>query len=124
VVISPKLLTAIKAAQANPIEGLSKMAAVIYDRNRLISIGLNSHKTHPLAKQFQKNVHALKIHAEIAAIVNARQSVEGMSMFIARVNRSGLPMLAKPCNGCFRAITAFGIKNVHWTENYYDGYHI
>lgn len=114
---------AIKVAQANPITDLPKMAALIYDRKKLISVGMNSRKSHPLAKQFQKHPEAICTHAEIAAIVNAMRqgiSVEGMSMYIARIGRLGYPLLAKPCIGCSRALISFGLKNVYWTENTHE----
>jgi len=108
---------ALKIAQANGIQDLPRMAAVIYDkRNRLVSVGLNSRRTHPLAAKFGKHVEAICLHAEIAAIVNARQCVEGMTMYIARVGSKNEPRLAKPCTGCQRALIAFKLKRVVWTQ--------
>lgn len=122
-IVNPRVVIlleeAIKVALANPITDLPKMAALIYNRKKLIAVGMNSRKSHPLAKQFQKNPHTVCVHAEIAALVNAMRqgiSVEGMSIYIARVGKLGYPMLAKPCSGCSRALMSFGINNIYWTE--------
>lgn len=106
---------AISLALANPVKGLPRMAAVIADGKRVVSIGLNSRKTHPLAARYGRNPEALCIHAEIAAIASARESVDGMTMYIARVRKDGHPALAKPCIGCAMALAAFGISDVHFT---------
>lgn len=106
---------AISLARANPVQNLPRMAAIITDGKRIVSTGFNSRRTHPLAARFQRNPAALCIHAELAAIVNAREPIAGMTMYVARVLKSGEPALAKPCVGCERAIAAFGIKDVTWT---------
>jgi deoxycytidylate deaminase len=106
---------AIKAALANPIKRAPRMAAVIKDRKRLVSIGLNTFKTHPLQAKFGKMDECIYLHAEIAAFVNARCDVTGMTLYVARVTRDGKPALAKPCSGCQRAIVQFGFGKVEWT---------
>lgn len=95
--------------------GLPRMAATIYDGRRMASYGLNSRRTHPLQARFGRNEQSLCLHAEIAALANARQSVAGMVMYVARVYRNGEPALAKPCAGCERAIVEFGLSDVQWT---------
>lgn len=109
------LNVALEIARSNPIIGLPQMAAVIYDRRSLISYGVNSRKTHPLQAKFGKHDQAICLHAEIAALANARQSVEGMVMYVARAYKDGSPGLAKPCKGCERALIEFGIADVEWT---------
>lgn len=109
---------AIKLAKGNPVQGLPKMAALIYDGKRLVGAGINSRKTHPLQSKFSKHPEAICIHAEIAAIADCRriEDLSGMTMFIARVGHDGEPKLAKPCSGCQKAIIAFNLKDVIWTE--------
>jgi deoxycytidylate deaminase len=109
---------AVKVALANmSADGLPRMGAVIYRRRRLISIGQNSRRSHPLQARYGRNPASICIHAEIAALANARESVAGAVMFVARVFRDGKPALAQPCSGCQRAIAAFGLSDVEWTEN-------
>lgn len=109
------LKVALEIARSNPIIGKPRMAAVIYDRRHLVSYGLNSFKTHPLMARFNKHPQAVCLHAEIAALANARQSVEGLTMYVARAFADGSPGLAKPCKGCERALIEFGLGDVQWT---------
>lgn len=116
-------LAKVAAANPNPTE---KLAAAIVCRNRIISIGMNSMKTHPLQAKYGKNVHAVFLHAEIAAIKNALREIEvddfsKCDIYIARIKKEK-PFskkfvwgLAKPCSGCERAIAEFGLKRVIYT---------
>lgn len=107
---------------------LASVVASIYISNRLVSYGFNSRKTHPLQYKFSKNSQAICIHAEIDAIRNALRIVpepilSSATMYIARAKSpaprkpKSLMGLAKPCSGCARAIAAFGIRNVYYTED-------
>jgi len=95
------------------------MAAILITRCGKSYIGFNKYKTHPLQKKFGRNPHSIHLHAEMDAIVQAvmaRDSIDGASLYIARVLKDGTPALAKPCVGCERAIIHFGIKEVSWTQ--------
>lgn len=108
---------AVSLARMNPVKGLPRMAAILKCWNG-ITTGRNSRKTHPLMAKFGRNSKSICLHAEIDAIRNAiRRGLdpEGATMYVARVTRDGKPALAKPCEGCQRAIVAFGIKDVQWT---------
>jgi tRNA(Arg) A34 adenosine deaminase TadA len=114
-----------KVAAANPHPAEKFAAAVVY-RNRIISIGMNSMKSHPLQAKYSKNEHAIFLHSEIAAIKNALRELEvddltKCDIYITRVKKEK-PFskkfvwgLAKPCPGCQRAIAEFGIKRVIYT---------
>lgn len=125
------LNTLFKVAAANPTQS-EKMAAAIVYRNRIISIGMNSMKSHPLQAKYAKNDHAIYLHSEIAAIKNALREVEiddlaKCDIYIARVKKEKpftkkyVYGLAKPCAGCERAIAEFGLKRVVYTCD--DGTH-
>jgi tRNA(Arg) A34 adenosine deaminase TadA len=97
----------------------TKHAAAIYLGNKLISVGVNQLKTHPLQARFGINRDAIYLHAEIDAIRNAlkRISLDDLSrttLYVARI-RDGKPKLSKPCAGCTRAILHFNIHDVYWT---------
>lgn len=86
----------------------------------------NVEKTHPFAKKYQKNQHAIHLHAETHCIVKFLQSgyntrqLRKSIMYIARAIfdpetnkfRYGL---CKPCIGCERALIDFGVKHVYFT---------
>ena len=54
-------LTKVAAANPHPAE---KFAAAIVFRNRIVSVGLNSMKSHPMAAKYSKNKHAIFLHSE------------------------------------------------------------
>lgn len=107
---------ALVTARANPMEHWPKIAALIFDKRKLIAVGLNQNKTHPLQAKFQRHPEAVYLHAEIAALAAVRGSCEGLTMYVARVGAHGEPRLAKPCWACQRAIMSFGLKGVYWSE--------
>ena len=110
---------AVGAALNNPVEGLPRMAAILVTRSGKAYTGLNSRKSHPLAKRFGRNEKSICLHAEMDAIrlaCAAGDDLRGSSLWVARVFKNGQRALAKPCEGCQRAIIQFGIEEVEWTE--------
>lgn len=101
-----------------------KLAAGVVYRNRLVAVGVNSYKSHPLMSKFGKNPEAIYLHAEVDAIKNALrvlslQELEKSDILVVRVKRDGhdyKTCLAKPCEGCMRAIEAFNLRNLYYTE--------
>jgi tRNA(Arg) A34 adenosine deaminase TadA len=123
-------LEKIAAANPNPTE---KFAAAVVWNNKIISIGMNSMKSHPLQAKYSKNEHAIFLHSEIDAIKNALREIDvddfsKCDLYITRVKKEK-PFtkkfvwgLAKPCAGCERAIAAFGLKRTIYTCD--EGYEI
>lgn len=107
--------------------GNSRVAASVVMYNKVIAIGYNQYKTHPLQKKYGKNKMCTHLHAEICAIKNALRYIQlsdlvNCTLYIARAKyrdetkEQVIHGLAKPCvNGCERAISAFGIKRVIYT---------
>ena len=119
------LHTLAKVAAANPNDREKFAAAVVY-RNRIISIGMNSMKSHPMAAKYGKNEHAIFLHAEVAAIKNALREINvddfsKCDIYITRVKKEKpfsnkfIWGLSKPCRGCERAIAEFGLKRTIYT---------
>lgn len=109
---------AVKAARTNPVIGLPKLAAVLTCKSGNYYVGYNSRQTHPLAKKFGRHEDAICLHAEVDAIRRAcaaGDDCRGASLSVARVLRTGQTAMAKPCEGCQRAIISFQIKEVDWT---------
>lgn len=110
------------------------MAAAIVFRNEIISIGINSNKSHPFQAKYGRNSDSIYLHAEIDAIKNALKciSVDQLTkttLYICRVKytdskKSGqIWGLSRPCEGCIRAITTFNIKKVVYSIEK-EGYEI
>lgn len=117
-----------KIAETNEEYPSARLAAAIVKNNKIISVGINRKKTDPLQARFSKNKEAIFLHAEIHAIKNALRELtvdelKNSTLYICRVKR---PLsssknfvwgLAKPCEGCSRAIAEFEIKNVVYSTN-------
>ncbi len=96
-----------------------RFAAAITLRNKIVSFGTNRKKSHPFQKKFGKNEHCIYLHAEVNAIKNALKhcSVDDLKKSTLTVLRAkdSKRLLAKPCDGCMKAIIEFGIKTVYYT---------
>jgi deoxycytidylate deaminase len=94
-----------------------KMGAVIFKRNRIISVGYN----HPLrgAKHLHPRYQKWKgsIHAEVDAILKARTDLRRCNIMVVRVNRFGEMRNSKPCEQCCLYIQAVGIKKICYIFN-------
>lgn len=88
--------------------------AVIVRKGRVISSGVNVRKNDPNICSFP--LIESGIHAEVAAIKKANTSLEGATIYVARINKSGQPLFSKPCERCQAAIEKAGIKKVFYTE--------
>lgn len=94
-------------------------AAIVY-KNKIIAIGKNQDKTHPVQMEYQADGHKIYLHAEIDAIVKARKShgtefLKNCDIYVLRLTKGGSVSNSKPCAGCQKAIDAFKFKGVFWT---------
>lgn len=106
--------------------GNARVYSVLVHRNTIISEGSNHNpKTHPAAKLFGKNRHALYPHAELYTILMAERDgftkFDRSTLYVARItfNHRGqyFPAIAQPCNGCTEAILNYNIPKVVWTAS-------
>lgn len=95
----------------------TRVGAVLVRNNRIISTGYNG---MPYTKKLDNdqvyswskneeaklNKHSYVVHAELNAILNARQSVEGCTLYCTLL----------PCNECAKAIVQSGIKSVYYLD--------
>lgn len=94
-------------------------AILVDKRGKIISEGANSYnKTHPLFKQVALSIgieSKTYQHAEFAAI-NKDRSKRGYKLYIARVDRNGIPVLSTPCSVCMEFIRrSKHVKAIEWT---------
>ena len=102
-----------------------RIVAALYKRNKLISLGCNQNKTHPMQLEFNRwdNPHKIYLHAEIDAIRKAKslgENIEGCDIYVARILRNNSLALAKPCKGCFKCIKDHGITNIFYSIKDYE----
>lgn len=88
-------------------------------KGKILAVARNSYtKTHTLQAHYAKKVgreSAIFLHAEIAALLKAREPVSKME--ILRMTVDGKPALAKPCDACSLALQEFGVKEIIHTIN-------
>lgn len=93
------------------------LAAILWRRNKLITIGVNSTKhSNRFIRYFNKNgniEHAFCNHAEMLALINAR---EGDLLEVLRWRANGTLAMAKPCSYCQKRIEQIGVR-VRYTND-------
>ena len=95
--------------------GKFRLGAVLVHRNSIVSIGMNSYKTHPLMAE---RTEWPFLHAEQHAIIRAGvDNCEGLDLYIARVLKNNDLALSKPCKVCTELIKDVGIKNIYYSTN-------
>lgn len=107
--------------------GRQRLWAVATDkRGKILAEAGNSFvQSHPLQASYAKRAgreQACFLHAEMAMIVKMLRSkvdcARVANVFIARADKQGNPMLAKPCKICQMALDSIGVvmDNVIFTE--------
>ena len=94
-----------------------KHGALIYKAGKVLAVGVNSQRNfHPT---MEIDLADYTYHAELSAYralgVPHLFSGEGTTLYIARVNRRGTPVMSAPCEGCLWFILNHGIKRVVFT---------
>jgi len=110
------------AINVQPVAHARIAAGIVY-RNNLISIGVNRSKTHPFQKRYCKNEDAIYLHAETDVIKNVinKITLDNLSKCVLYVCRVKIEKgkfvfgIAKPCDGCMKAISTFNIRKVYYT---------
>lgn len=117
-------------AQQPKKQGARLCAGLVYKR-RLIAIGTNLDRSDPWQKRFGTTPMNIYLHAETMAIKRglARigpDSVADSTLYVCRLTqtinqRTGKTAfnwaIAKPCEGCQRAIAEYGIRRVYYTSS-------
>jgi deoxycytidylate deaminase len=90
-----------------------KIGAVIAKGKKILGVGFNDpFKTHP-----KSNTPYQFIHAELAAIINARTDLDGASIYVYRAGQNERPLLSRPCDCCMELLKRAGIKTVFYSTN-------
>ena len=88
------------------------MAAVAMRGGTLIGASTNRFRNHPRVVDHWVDC---SVHAE-QALVSARE-LGGSVVYVARLDKSGRPALAKPCRACWSALTEANVRQVFWTTD-------
>lgn len=96
------------------------MAALLADGPRVLSLGVNQIKEHPL-QQKRKNSRGFlygrgQPHAELDCLIRAYYPhIAGSVMYVARRKKNLDIGLAKPCPACQELLVKYGIRRVYYT---------
>ena len=97
----------------------------ILDRNRIISIGMNSTKTHPMNLKYNyinKNKEKISdivgTHSELNAVIKLGiEDCSRLTLVNTRINRNNALDHSAPCHGCSDMIKQLNFKNVYHTDS-------
>ena len=97
------------------MRGKFRLGAILVYKNSIVSVGMNSYKTHPL---MAARTEWPFLHAEQHAIVRAGvDNCEGLDLYVARVLKNNELALSRPCSVCAKLIRNVGIKNVYYSTD-------
>jgi len=110
-----------EAAWGSTLVQSSRHAAGLVWKRRLMVVGNNKLKSHPMMQVFNDNPEKVYLHAEMDCLVKGinLHGVEWLTecrLFVLRLNKGGQRAMSKPCDGCMKAIRAFDVREVRWTE--------
>ena len=96
----------------------------IVDRNRIVSIGMNNSKTHPMNLKYnyinkinEKISEIVGTHSELNAVIRfGEEDCSNLTLINTRINRNNALDNSAPCNGCMDMITQLNFKNVYYSN--------
>lgn len=90
-----------------------QLCALVVKKNRVLSVGYNNPKTHPLAKTKMR-----QLHAEVAACIRcSKDELRGAEIIVVRARRDHKVGMAQPCEACDTFIRNVGIRRVYYTTD-------
>jgi deoxycytidylate deaminase len=93
-------------------------ALCLNKQGHIVATGTNSRKTHPVQAEYAKRTgkhNKVNLHAEIAALVKAREDVE--TIVVCRINKHGDLRNSKPCPVCKLALEEAGVREVWFSTD-------
>lgn len=116
---------AFQIAQETPKVAKAKMAAVIVYKNRIVSVGTNSAKTHPFMAKFGVNPYHQHHHAETCAIAKAlklisSKQLRACTLYVCRAKifqNDYIWGLSKPCSSCVNVLEIFPTRFCFYSKD-------
>jgi len=88
-------------------------AAVLVKHGRELAASTPKHTGSPSLSE--NSWRASSLHAEIAVLLAAGTNAKDSTLYVARVNRAGEPLLSRPCRRCESWIMRAGVRRVVYT---------
>lgn len=107
---------ALALASAIDSDMTHQLCALVINKNRVLSVGYNSNKTHPIMDTTMR-----QLHAECSAVLRCPDAdLKGCDVIVARARSEGRAGLARPCRACQSILKRRGVKRVFYTTNWDD----
>jgi len=111
-------------SRQRPISHSSNHVAMITgSRGRILSLGRNKLKTHPLQAHFAQKLgkpERIYLHAETDAVIKCinKHGIDALrdaDIFIVRFSKKGDTASSKPCNMCRYMLQSYAVRHVFHT---------
>lgn len=102
-----------------------KHGACVVKKGKILAVGYNQYKSHPLQKMYNKTAKTSKtandpyyVHAEVKALSKLKDmDLSDCEIYVYRLNCQGQNSISRPCNACMAAIVESGIKKIIYTTD-------
>lgn len=103
----------VAAETCKKIDRSKKHVSIIVCKGKIVSVGTNRFKTHPLARKYGYLFE--EMHSELDALIKCEQR-EDLHLFNCRFNSHGEMRISRPCDKCLPwCLTVF--DTIHYTTN-------
>lgn len=113
----PKLIEISRALRRDKHSTRTFHATFIYKGPKILSIGVNSAKTHPRALKY--NYHCQpNTHSELSALLKlGREDCTDLTFVNVRLTKDGKTGVSRPCKGCLDMLNQVGFKRIIYSIN-------
>lgn len=96
------------------------IGAAIVKKNTVVAVGVNTEKSHPIQKKYNRQRHFRveihhNLHAEMAALLRTDEDLRGATVYVYREDKDGKLANCKPCPACQAALYKRGVREVRYT---------
>jgi len=111
-------------ASKHPSDQRCRHFSFIVHKKRVLSIGFNSPKTHPINLKYnfvnKKNVpinDLVGTHSELSAVIKlGAEDCNGLVMVNTRINRNNAIDFSMPCSGCQSFLKTLNFKKIYYSD--------
>ena len=121
-----KCIEITRALRKNRETGRSFHSTFIFDKGKLLSIGVNNYKKlhrHHLFGRYRgtkdnPDKYVAGIHSEIDAIIKlGRHDCSRLTFINIRIDNNDCANISKPCENCFRVLQGLGFKQIYYFDS-------
>lgn len=99
----------------NDVQLRCSHVAALFHKKKMLSLGMNKTKTHPLAFRLSGSQTKRYLHAEQDCLKGINMDLSRMTLYVARMDRNGELANSKPCKFCSAYIKELGVGRVVYT---------